>query len=113
MGFKCRFAFHEKMQISVQFVFAIIRRKTKGNYRHRLDDILLLVLSAVLCGANDWNEIESFGHQQKSWLCKYGSFSRGIPPHDTINRVFSLIKADYILAVKGNQPTLEDDIIAI
>ena len=56
-----------------------------------MGDILLLVLSAVLCGANDWDEIALFGHQQESWLRKYGSFTYGIPSHDTINRVFSLI----------------------
>jgi predicted transposase YbfD/YdcC len=52
---------------------------------------LLLVLSAVLCGANDWNEIEDFGHAQLSWLKKFGSFENGVPSHDTINRVFSAI----------------------
>ena len=45
-------------------VFATItepRRVTRGNFKHQLQDILLLVFSAVLCGANDWNEIEDFG----------------------------------------------------
>jgi predicted transposase YbfD/YdcC len=51
----------------------------------------LLVVSAVLCGANEWDEIELFGRNQEDWLRKYGSFEFGIPSHDTINRVFSAI----------------------
>lgn len=51
----------------------------------------MLVLSAVLCGANDWEEIELFGHEQETWLGEHGEFRNGIPSHDTINRVFSKI----------------------
>jgi predicted transposase YbfD/YdcC len=51
----------------------------------------LLVLSAVLCGANDWEDIELFGHEQESWLRRHGGFKNGIPSHDTVNRVFSKI----------------------
>jgi predicted transposase YbfD/YdcC len=67
------------------------RRTNRGNFRHQLHDILLLVLSAVLCGADDWDDIVDFGLEQKQWLGKYGSFRFGIPSHDTINRVFSAI----------------------
>lgn len=33
--------------------------------RHELMDILFLSISAVLCGADGWEEIEDFGH---AWL---------------------------------------------
>ncbi len=56
-----------------------------------MHDILLLVLSAVLCGMDQWEEIEDFGLEQQHWLRRYGSFCNGIPSHDTINRVFSAI----------------------
>ncbi|MFW6202676.1 MAG: ISAs1 family transposase [Marinilabilia sp.] len=70
------------------------RRKTKGNYRHELTDIVLLVISAVISGASEWEEIEMFGRSQQDWLSQYGSFSNGIPSHDTINRVISSIDPD-------------------
>jgi hypothetical protein len=69
------------------------RRGNKGNFRHGLTDILLLVFPAVLCGANDWDGIALFGKEQESWLRKYGDFHHGIPSRDTINRVFSAIDA--------------------
>ena len=67
------------------------RRTSRGNFRHQLHDILLLVFSAVLCGANEWEEIEDFGVEEQEWLCQYGSFRFGIPSHDTVNRVFAAI----------------------
>lgn len=56
-----------------------------------MHDILLLVVSAVLCGMDQWDEIADFGIEQQHWLRRYGSFCSGIPSHDTINRVFSAI----------------------
>lgn len=50
-----------------------------------------MVVSAVLCVCNDWNEIEHFGQEQVSWLKKHGPFFHGIPSYSTINRVFSLL----------------------
>ncbi|GHT65363.1 putative transposase YncI [Bacteroidia bacterium] len=67
------------------------RRQSKGNYRHSLTDILLVVISGVLCGCNDWDSIALFGQEQESWLRKYGAFKFGIPSHDTLNRVFSAL----------------------
>lgn len=56
-----------------------------------MHDILLLVVSAVLCGADEWEAITDFGAEQLHWLRKYGCFRSGIPSHDTVNRVFSAI----------------------
>jgi len=57
--------------------------------RHALMDILFLSISAVLCGAEGWEEIEDFGHARLDWLKKYFPFENGIPKHDTIARVLS------------------------
>ena len=57
--------------------------------RHALMDILFLSISAVLCGAEGWEEIEDFGHARLDWLKKYFPFEKGIPKHDTIARVLS------------------------
>lgn len=54
-----------------------------------MGDIVLLVISACLCGIQEWEAIENFGNHQFDWLTGYGSFSKGIPSHDTIERVFS------------------------
>ena len=57
--------------------------------RHKLIDILFLCMSAAVCGAEGWEEIEDFGIARKDWLRQYLPFVNGIPGHDTIARVMS------------------------
>ncbi len=64
--------------------------------KHRLLDILLLAISAVVSGAEGWEDIEDFGHSKLDWLRKYGDFEAGIPRHDTIARVLRRLKPDEI-----------------
>lgn len=62
------------------------------NKKHLLIDIIVLSIIAVLCGAESWNSIELFGNSKKDFLSKILKLPHGIPSHDTINRVFSLIR---------------------
>ena len=61
------------------------------NQLHSLEDILLLTILAALCGADTWKEVESFGHAKRDWLKTFLELRNGIPSHDTLGRVFSLI----------------------
>lgn len=63
----------------------------RGNLQHHLSDILLLTISAVLCGADSWVLVEVFGNSQLNWLKKYGNFTNGIPSSYTIERVFTAL----------------------
>lgn len=66
--------------------------RVAGRTIHPLNSILFLVVSAVIAGADGPDEIESFGDEKLDWLSKYADFESGIPSHDTITRVLSLIK---------------------
>jgi len=57
--------------------------------QHELLDILFLSISAILCGADGWEEIEDFGRAKLDWLRRYFPYKKGIPKHDTIARVLS------------------------
>jgi len=57
--------------------------------RHSLQDILFIALSAVICGADSWTEVEMFGWAKREWLRQYLALPNGIPSHDTFGRVFS------------------------
>lgn len=59
---------------------------------HNLQDILVLSVLAVLCGADGWEDIELFGKIREQWLRKFIRLPNGIPSHDTISRVFRMIK---------------------
>jgi len=56
---------------------------------HRLLDIILLAICAVLCRAETWEEIEWFGDSKAEWLKQWLELPNGIPSHDTIERVFN------------------------
>src|SRR5262249_57041617 len=55
---------------------------------HLLQDILIIALCAILAGAQDWQEIETFGRKRRDWLRRFLGLPNGIPSHDTFERVF-------------------------
>lgn len=61
------------------------------NQLHAFLDIVAIAVLATLCGADDWNEIESWGNAFKGWLSTFLTLKNGIPSHDTFNRVFQSI----------------------
>jgi predicted transposase YbfD/YdcC len=62
-----------------------------GRSKHLLIDILVISICAVLCGAEGVFDIEEFGLEKEDWLRRFLSLPCGIPSHDTIARVLSLI----------------------
>jgi predicted transposase YbfD/YdcC len=59
--------------------------------RHKLSDILIIAIMAVICGADDWNAIETYGEAKKEWLSGFLELPNGIPSHDTFNNLMSRI----------------------
>jgi len=59
--------------------------------KYELLEILLLCLSAGVSGYEEWEEVVDFGRAKLAWLRTYLPYSAGIPSHDTVNRVMSLI----------------------
>ena len=63
--------------------------RVKRTQDHLLVDIIFITLAGVICGAETWNGIESFGKSRINWLKKILVLLGGIPTHDTFNRFFS------------------------
>src|SRR3712207_9162400 len=61
---------------------------------HRLVDILTITLCAVICGADDWVAVATFGETKEAWLRTFLALPGGIPSHDTFGRVFRLLDPD-------------------
>ncbi len=57
----------------------------------------MIALCAVLCGAKDWQQIETFGRQRLDWFRKFLPLANGIPCHDTFERVFDRIDPEAFL----------------
>jgi len=58
------------------------------NVMHRLSDMLAIAILAVLCGADSWVDVATFGRCRLAWLRTFLSLPHGIPSHDTFGRVF-------------------------
>ncbi len=59
--------------------------------QHKLLDIIVIAICAVICGADGWVAVEAFGRAKYKWLKRFLELPHGIPSHDTFGRVFSLI----------------------
>ena len=61
------------------------------NVRHKMEDIIFITLFAVLAKCNEWTEIEAFAKKKEKWFKNYLELPNGIPSHDTIQRVISIL----------------------
>jgi predicted transposase YbfD/YdcC len=57
--------------------------------RHKLLDILVIAICAVICGADGWTEVADFGRAKEAWFRTFLDLPNGIPSHDTFGRVFA------------------------
>ena len=69
--------------------------------KHRLDDILVITLCAVIAGADSFEEIERFGEAREGWLRGFLTLPHGIPSHDTFNRVLAALDRGKFAACFG------------
>ena len=69
------------------------RRTDRGNHIYPLAEILFLVISAVISGANGWTAIELFGKAKLTWLQQFLPYDYGIPSHDVLGKLFSHLSA--------------------
>lgn len=65
--------------------------RVTGRCDHLLIDILTISVLAVICGSDDWTDIELFGDLREKWLRQFLELPNGIPSHDTFRRVFELL----------------------
>lgn len=67
------------------------RQQSKAE--HKLTDIMLLIIRAMLSGQDDWKVIHFYGTRWLDFLKRFGDFSHGVPFAITIARVMGMINA--------------------
>jgi predicted transposase YbfD/YdcC len=58
---------------------------------HKLIDILVIAICAIICGANDWEAVAEYGQDNQEWFKSFLALPNGIPSHDTFWRVFGAL----------------------
>jgi predicted transposase YbfD/YdcC len=61
---------------------------------HRLIDILVIAVCAVIGAAESFEDVADYGRCKEAWLRRFLALPNGIPSHDTFRRVFMLIDPD-------------------
>ena len=54
-------------------------------------EVLLATLVGVVCGADDFEGVETIGEAALEWLRRFLPFARGVPTAQTFRNVFRLI----------------------
>ena len=52
--------------------------------RHRLDELVIIAILAMICCADDWQEVVQFGRAKRKWLKTFLDLPHGIASHDTL-----------------------------
>ena len=71
-------------------------KRQEKKVRHKLLDIVVIVLFAKLANADDWEEVEIFAKSNEEFIKNYIELGNGIPSHYTMQRVMGSIAPEYM-----------------
>lgn len=74
--------------------FTVVADPRAHNVCHKLTDILVIAVCAVICGANTFTQIAQYGVAKRNLLNRFLTLENGIPSHDTFRRVFMILEAE-------------------
>ncbi len=57
--------------------------------QHKLLDIIIIAICAIICGADTWVDVALFGRAKRKWFATFLELPSGVPAHDTFGRVFA------------------------
>jgi predicted transposase YbfD/YdcC len=63
-------------------------RRAQGR-RHRLSDMIVIAVTAVICCADGWADVCDFGNAKLKWFQTFLDLPHGVPCPDTFERVFA------------------------
>lgn len=85
---------HEKPPTILEHFAELTDPRVLLKTRHKLIDIVVITICAVICGSDDWTEIVTFAKAKRKWFGSFLELPNGIPSHDTFGRVFSLLSPE-------------------
>src|SRR5690606_15476749 len=65
---------------------------------HDLLEMVFMALTAAICGANGWADVERFAKAKRDWFRQYIDLPHSVPSHDTFGRVFARLDTGEFLS---------------
>jgi predicted transposase YbfD/YdcC len=99
--------------------FSTLREPRHDRTRHhKLLDILVIAICAVICGADSWEDVAEFGRAKQEWFKTFLELPEGIASHDTFTRVFARLdpeqfQACFVSWITAVSEVIEGQVIAI
>lgn len=76
------------MESPIKYFTSLNDFRQLGKVKHKLENIIAITIAAVICGCENWYEIEDYGKQKEPWLKTFLDLPYGVPTHDTYRRFF-------------------------
>lgn len=78
--------------VSPMKYFAVMSDHRHPSYvTHPLPTLVGITMAAVICGAEDWYDVEDYGIKKREWLSGFLDMRNGVPSHDTFNLFFQKV----------------------
>ncbi|PHI36190.1 ISAs1 family transposase [Pseudoalteromonas sp. GCY] len=81
----------------IEHLTVVEETRSDINKKHDLVDVIFLVISAIMAGAEGWQDIQLHGESKEDWLRQYRPFKNGIPKRHTIARILKSVVAESLL----------------
>jgi len=104
---------------SIVEIFEELPEPRRGNgIRHKLKDVIIIGILSIICGYDEYTEMELFGQMKEEWLREFLDLPNGVPSHDTFGDIFAAINpkalhkcfAEWVGTIREN---ISSEIIAI
>lgn len=89
------------------------RRTRYGNIIHKLEDIIIIGLCTIMCGGEDFVDMEESVKSRQEYLAEFLEFPNGIPDRDTFRLVFERITPSGLSSCLLNWISTERDMTGI
>ena len=92
-------------------------RRSQGQ-RFKLTELIVMSITAVLCGADSFGSIERFVEAKEEWFKKFFELKHGIPSKATFARIFTALDSRafeeaFFSWVQKVKATVDEEFIAI
>jgi predicted transposase YbfD/YdcC len=83
---------NSQASVDIRSHFETLTDPRRREPTYPLENMVVMLLCGVICGADDFVAITAWANTKKDWLAKFLDMSAGVPSHDRFNAVVALLR---------------------